>query len=35
MSENSKDIFIDGTFYSAPKFVNQIIIIRVNIKNTN
>ena len=34
MSANSEDIFIDGTFYSAPKCVYQILIIRVNIKDT-
>ena len=32
--ENSDDIFLDGTFYSAPKCVYQILIIRVNIKGT-
>ena len=34
MFENSDDIFLDGTFYSAPKCVYQILIIRVNIKGT-
>ena len=35
MFENSDDIFLDGTFYSAPKSVYQILIIRVNIKGTH
>ena len=35
MYDNSKDVFIDGTFYSAPKAIYQIIIIRVNIEDTN
>ena len=35
MFENSNDIFIDGTFFSAPKSMHQIIIIRVILKNTN
>jgi len=42
MYDNSKDIFIDGTFYSAPKaiypiiiIIIMIIIIRVNIEDTN
>ena len=35
MFENSNDIFIDSTSFSAPKNMYQIIIIRVNLKNTN
>ena len=35
INENLKDLFIDGTFYSAPKAIYQIIIMRVNIKDTN
>ena len=34
MYENSEDIFIDGTFYSAPKYLYHILIVRVNIKDT-
>ena len=35
MFDNTNDIFIDGTFYSAPKCIYQILIIRVNISNSN
>lgn len=35
MYENYEDIFLDETFYSAPKCIYQILIIRVSIKNTN
>ena len=34
MYDNSEDIFIDWTFYSALKCVYQILIVRVNIKGT-
>ena len=34
MSSKSEELFIDRTFYSAPKCVYQILIIRVNIKDT-
>lgn len=31
--DNSEDLFIEGTFFSAPKSIYQIIIIRVNLNN--
>ena len=33
MIDNSEDLFIVGTFFSAPKSIYQIIIIRVNLIN--
>ena len=35
MFDNTKNVFIDWTFYSAPKAIYQIIIIRVNIEGPN
>lgn len=35
MLENYEDIFLDGTFFSAPKCVYQILVIRVNVKHSN
>jgi len=35
MFDNPNDIFIDGTFYSAPKCIYQILTIRVNTSNSN
>ena len=34
MLENYEDIFLDGTFFSAPKCLYQILIIRVNFKHS-
>lgn len=33
MMNNLNDMFIDSTFYSVPKVIYQIIIIRNNVKD--
>ena len=35
MLKNYEDIFLDGTFFSDPKCIYQILIIRVNLKHSN